>query len=188
MEVKQDIIQYHIEHALAGAQKSFRFLLNTYWDELYHFQLKRAGDPYEAEEITIQAFAKAFEKLEQYDTSFQFNTWLLTISKHIQIDLARKKKSDCMELTVSNGIKRCCELENEDPSPEDLLIAQQDHNQLQHHLRKLPCHYRQILWQRYFKEYSYKELARANDESLSAVKVKVFRAKRILADSIKELH
>ena len=85
-----------IDEAIAKAkqnnQKAFNFLLDEYWDYVYGFQLKRVANEYEAENITIQTFSKAFDKIDKFDEKYTFKTWLITISKNIQIDLQRREK------------------------------------------------------------------------------------------------
>ena len=78
-----------INEAIAKAkqndQKAFNFLLDTFWDDVYGFQLKRTENENDAEDITIQTFSKAFDKINTYDENYKFKTWLITISKNIHI-------------------------------------------------------------------------------------------------------
>ncbi|MBQ0741431.1 RNA polymerase subunit sigma-70, partial [Aquimarina celericrescens] len=78
MAVKPDV-QELVNKAKQSDQKAFRALLNYFWDDVYRFQLKRTRDDYEAEEVTVQTFARAFDKIETYEDSFKFKTWLITI-------------------------------------------------------------------------------------------------------------
>ena len=85
-------VQFAIKRAKNKEQKAFNEIFNSHWDYLYNFQLKRTGNQELAEEISIRTFARAFDRIETFDSSYDFKTWLLTISKNIQIDLIRKKK------------------------------------------------------------------------------------------------
>lgn len=78
--------------AKAGNQIAFSRLLDRFWNDVYGFQLKRTENENDAEDITIQTFSKAFDKINTYDDRFGFKTWLITISKNIHIDLVRKRK------------------------------------------------------------------------------------------------
>ena len=80
-----------INDALNGNQSAYKSLLDKYWNEVYFFMLKRTENEAEAEDITIETFSKAFEKLESYKSEFQFNTWLITIAKNLFVDFMRKK-------------------------------------------------------------------------------------------------
>lgn len=88
MEIDEAIIR-----AKKNDQKAFNYLLHNYWDKVYGFQLKRIQNENDAEDITIQTFSKAFDKIESYDNTYAFNTWLITISKNIHIDIIRKEKN-----------------------------------------------------------------------------------------------
>ena len=60
---------------------------------VFGFQLKRVHNESDAEDITIEAFAKAFDKIEHFDTNYNFSSWVITISKNIQIDQHRKQRN-----------------------------------------------------------------------------------------------
>ena len=91
MEVSKPEIINYIQKAKNGKQSAFKFLLDTYWNKVIGFQLKRVKNEYEAEDISIETFAKAFDKIETFDEKYEFATWLIAISKNIQIDKSRKK-------------------------------------------------------------------------------------------------
>ena len=91
MEISKTKLELNISKAKNGNQSAFRFLLNTYWADVYNFQLKRTQSENEAEDIAIQTFSKAFDKIDTYDEKYVFKTWLITISKNVHIDLLRKK-------------------------------------------------------------------------------------------------
>ena len=57
----------------------------------------RTQNENDAEDITIQTFSKAFDKINTYDENYKFKTWLITISKNIHIDLVRKQKLRCVK-------------------------------------------------------------------------------------------
>ena len=81
-----------INKAKKNNQIAFNFLLDTFWNDVYSFQLKRTKNENDAEDITIQTFSKAFDKIKTYNENYRFKTWLITISKNIHIDLVRKQK------------------------------------------------------------------------------------------------
>ena len=92
MEIKKEELLKQIQEAKKGKQSAFKFLLDRFWNEVYGFQIKRVKDEYEAEDITIETFSKAFDKISSFDENYTFGTWLIAISKNIQIDKFRKKK------------------------------------------------------------------------------------------------
>ena len=93
MEINPEIIQKNIELAKTGDQVAFTFLLDYFWNEVYGFMLKRTENETDTDDITIETFAKAFDKITTYNPEFGFNTWLITIAKNVHIDMLRKKCS-----------------------------------------------------------------------------------------------
>ena len=89
-----------IDQAKKGDQKAFNDLLNLYWKDVYRFQLNKCRDEEEAEDITIKSFAKAFDKIQTFDESYQFKSWLFTISSNLYIDHLRKKKANTVSISV----------------------------------------------------------------------------------------
>ena len=97
---ENNIIQNQIELAKDNNQNAFSFLLNMFWDDVYKFQLKRTGNEIEAEDITIESFAKAFHKINSYNDNYVFKTWLITISKNLHIDKLRRNKNKIIKFFI----------------------------------------------------------------------------------------
>ena len=93
MEINDKILELNISKAKEGNQAAFRFLLETYWAAVYSYQFKRTKSENDAEDIAIQTFSKAFDKIHTFDEKYVFKTWLITISKNVHIDLLRKKNA-----------------------------------------------------------------------------------------------
>ena len=187
MEITPDRILQEIQHALEGKQTAFNFLLNTFWNAVYKFQLKRTNDEYDAEEITIQTFSRAFDKLNTYDSNYKFETWLLTISKNIHIDILRKRDATIRSQITRKDQDKVYKVPDENPTPEDAIIKQQNLDQLLRYIKMLKPHYQQMINLRYFQEMSYKEMADELGEPMNNVKVKLLRARRLLADIIEKV-
>ena len=179
MEIKEAI-----KRAKANDQKAFNYLLDQFWDDVYGFQLKRIENENDAEDIAIQTFSKAFGRIKTYDTSYKFKTWLITISKNIHIDLLRKEKNSISQI-VSNDDKSVYQILDESPSAEDELITEQHLAKLLRDIKKLKPHYQEIINLRYFQELSYKEISNNLNEPINNVKVKLLRAKKLLAEIIR---
>ncbi|MBD0825042.1 RNA polymerase sigma factor [Aestuariibaculum marinum] len=178
MEIKDAIIR-----AKENDQKAFNFLLDTFWDDVYGFQLKRIQNENDAEDITIQTFSRAFDRIETFDDNYKFKTWLITISKNIHIDLLRKEKNSISRV-ISNDDKSVYQILDESPTPEDKLITDQNLAKLLRDIKKLKPHYQEIINMRYFQELSYKEISVQLEEPINNVKVKLLRAKKLLAEII----
>ena len=176
-------IEEAIKRAKKNDQKAFNFLLNTFWDDVYGFQLKRIENENDAEDVTIQTFSRAFDRIETFDANYKFKTWLITISKNIHIDILRKEKNSISQV-ISNDDKTVYQILDESPSPEDKLITEQHLAKLLRDLKKLKPHYQEIINLRHFQELSYKEISKELKEPINNVKVKLLRAKKLLADII----
>lgn len=174
-----------IKRAKENDQKAFNYLLDLFWDDVYGFQLKRIQNENDAEDITIQTFSKAFDKIETFDSNYKFKTWLITISKNIHIDLLRKEKNSIAQV-ISKNDGEVLQVLDESPSPEDKLITEQHLAKLLRDIKKLKPHYQEVINLRYFQELSYKEISKELDEPINNVKVKLLRAKKLLADIIQK--
>ena len=186
MEVNPNSIQQEIQFALEGKQSAYNFLLNTFWNNVYKFLLKRTKDEYIAEEVTIQTFSKAFDKLHTYKKSYAFETWLITISKNIHIDILRKQNASIRTQLTQKEEDRVYRVPDESPTPEDAIIKKQNLDELLRFIKMLKPHYQKMINLRYFQEMSYKEMAEELEEPMNNVKVKLLRARRLLADIIEK--
>lgn len=175
-----------IEQAKLNDQRAFGILFDTHWDYVYLYLLKQLQDELLAEEMALKTLAKAFDKISTYKPAYSFNTWLITISKNTQIDYHRSKKAASQLELTSIEKNQFSELSDENPSPEDLLIINQNLKQLLDKIKQLQPQYSHILRLRYFEELSYKEIAAVTKAPLNTIKVTLLRAKKLLAEKIKE--
>lgn len=182
---KIDNLEDTIQKAKEGNQIAFSRLLDMFWNDVYGFQLKRTENENDAEDITIQTFSKAFDKIHTYNETYAFKTWLITISKNIHIDLVRKRKKSLFDSTRNNAEAITTVLDVA-PSMEDQLIQEQNLADLLRDIKKLKPHYQEVINLRYFNELSYAEIAAKLNEPMNNVKVKLLRAKKLLSEIIKE--
>lgn len=186
MEVTAKILQQHIQKAKEGNQFSFNFLLDQFWSDVYGYQLKRIQNENDAEDITIQAFSKAFDKIDTYDEKYVFKTWLITISKNIHIDMNRKKRTSVQTEHASEQDREVSQVIDDNPTPEDKIITEQNLAKLLRDIKQLKPKYQEVIQLRYFQELSYKEISEQIEEPMNNVKVKLLRAKKLLAEIIKK--
>ena len=188
MKIKKSDIKLHIYKAKEGSQISFNFLLDHFWNDVYRFQLKQIKNEYEAEDITIESFSKAFDKIYSYDDRYEFSTWLITISKNIQIDRSRKKNASIHIQSSNTSEEQVKKIPDDSPTPEDTLIIKQNLAELLSFIKKLKPHYQDVINLRYFQEMSYLEISNQLEEPLNNVKVRLLRARKLLAEIIKQNH
>lgn len=185
MSLQQDKLEQNIQEAKKSNQAAFKFLLDTFWLDVYRFQLKRTKSENDAEDITIQTFSKAFDRIETYNSNYNFKTWLITISKNIHVDILRKKNVSITTETTENQEQEVYLIADENPTPEDKIIGEQNLANLLLDIKKLKPKYQEIIQLRYFQEMSYKEISNQIHEPINNVKVKLLRAKKLLAEIIK---
>ncbi|MGB5371162.1 MAG: sigma-70 family RNA polymerase sigma factor [Flavobacteriaceae bacterium] len=182
MDKSEETLESTIKKAKQGNQIAYSTLLDTFWNDVYGFQLKRTQNENDAEDITIQTFSKAFDKIDTFDEAYEFKTWLIAISKNIHIDLLRKRKRNVMETNSSNeAITRVLD---DTPTVEDQLITEQNLATLLQYIKKLKPHYQEVINLRYFNELSYSDIAKQLNEPVNNIKVKLLRAKKLLAEVI----
>ena len=180
--MKNDQLLLLIESARAKDQKSQTHLINLFWVDVFSFVMEKVGDEMVADEITVNVFSKVLSKLDLYDSEFQFKTWILTIAQNTVIDFWRKKSrenedadSDLDE--VKNHFAK---------SPEELLISEEEQQKIQSIVASMDANYQAIIRLRFFEEYSIKEIAEELNISVANAKVRVMRAKKVLAQLLKD--
>ena len=186
MEISNKEVLNHIKKAKKGNQMSFNFLLDTFWGSVYSYQLSKIKNDNEAEDITIRTFSKAFDKIDTFDENYQFKTWLITISKNVYIDFLRKKKTSILIETSKEQEAATLKIIDNSPSPEDKLITEQNLAKLLRDIKKLKPKYQEVINLRFFQELSYKEISEKTGDPINNVKVKLLRAKKLLAEIIKK--
>jgi len=173
-----------------GDQKAYAELLNNYRDSLYFMMLKMTGNPADAEDLTIEAFGKAFRNLPQYTPDYAFSTWLFKIGANNCIDFLRKSRriqfTDLEGGDEEDPSAYPSNLPANTPDPEEHVIEKQKIQLMHVIVEKLKPHYRQLIEMRYFKEWSYEEIASSLDLPLGTVKAQLFRARDLLYQILKD--
>ena len=184
MEITSEIIQKNIAKAKLGDQVAFTFLLDFFWNEVYGFMLKRTENETDAEDIVIETFAKAFDKIATYNPEFGFNTWLIAIAKNVHIDMLRKKKTSLFIDITEEDEHQAYSVVDDSNSAEDELIIEQNLAQLLQYIKQLKPAYQEVIQMRYFQEMSYQEMAESLEEPLNNIKIKLLRSKKLLSEII----
>jgi RNA polymerase sigma-70 factor (ECF subfamily) len=173
-----------------GDQRAYAELMNNYRDSLYFMMLKMTGNALDAEDLTIEAFGKAFRNLSQYTPDYAFSTWLFKIGANNCIDFLRKsKRLQMTDLDWGNedgGGDSPASLPSPTPDPEENVIAKEKVKMMREVVEKLKPHYRQLVEMRYFREWSYEEIATTLDLPLGTVKAQLFRARDLLYQILKD--
>lgn len=182
--------QYDYElvlQAIEGDQKAYAELLGRYRDAIYFMLLKMVNNSSDAEDLTIEAFGKAFKNISQYTPNYAFSTWLFKIATNNCIDFIRKKKLNNISLDQAGVHEDSAPMTipTDTPDPEEHLISQQKVILLRSIVSKLKPRYRKLIELRYFHEYSYEEISEELELPIGTVKAQLFRARELLYNILK---
>ena len=170
--------------AIGGNQKAYETLMNRYRNSVYHAMFKMVNSAVEADDLTIEAFGKAFGKLPSYAPNYAFSTWLFRIAINNCIDHIRKKRlrTYSMDDTIKSDSNSefSQTLSNFDPDPEQMMMHDQKIAHVRGLVEKLALKYRSMIELRYYEELSYEEIAQEMQLPLGTVKAQLFRAKELL--------
>jgi len=171
-----------VDMAKNGNEKAFATLMNRYRDSIYFMLLKMVNNMSDAEDLTIEAFGKAFRNLESYTPDFAFSTWLFKIATNNCIDFIRKKQASPAPIDqLQNDLETITKnIQSDLPDPEEALINDQKIAVLRSIVNQLKPRYRRLIELRYYKEYSYEEIASELNLPIGTVKAQLFRAKSLL--------
>jgi len=171
-----------VDRARNGDEKAFALLLNRYRDSIYFMLLKMVNNPSDAEDLTIEAFGKAFRSLDTFTPNFAFSTWLFKIATNNCIDFIRKKQAS--PAIVNQGSDEndiyTINIQSDAPDPEEALIIRQRIAELREVVSQLKPRYRNLIELRYYKEYSYEEISKELNLPIGTIKAQLFRAKTLL--------
>ena len=177
-----------IDRALHGDSKAYTELLTRYRDSVYYVLLRMVNNPSDAEDLTIEAFGKAFHNLPKYVPSHAFSTWLFRIATNNCIDFMRKKsqsprpfdqdegEEDEMEATVASDTR----------APDEVMMDRETAASLNRIVKSLKPRYRRLIELRYFEDYSYEDIATELSLPIGTVKARLFRAKVLILNMVQD--
>jgi RNA polymerase sigma factor (sigma-70 family) len=172
-----------------GDEKAYAELMSRYKKPVYHMILKMVRNVDDAEDLTIEAFAKAFRNLKKFNPEFTFSTWLFRIATNNCIDFIRKKKLETTSISGSlkddNGDNVDMDIRDVNLDPQEEAIKAEKIDIIQAIVTKLPPKYQLLVKLRYFNELSYEEIAIEIDAPLGTVKAQLHRARELLYDLVK---
>ena len=179
-----------IHAARNGDQKAFEALLKKYRNLVYHVMIKMVRNPQEAEDLTQEAFIKAFNALASFNEEFAFSTWLMKIATNNCIDFLRKRKLKTYSIDEPIQYKDervKIEVQDHDPTPEKILLSEERSKRIDEAIHSLPPRYRHVIVLRHKEEKSYEDIAEILKLPLGTVKARIFRAREMLNKRIRDL-
>lgn len=171
-------------------QKAYAELMQRYRDSIYFMLLKMINNKDDADDLTIEAFGKAFKRLHQYTPNYAFSTWLFKIASNNCIDWIRKQKKKTFSIDnpigTDDGDEMTIELKGEGLDPMEIVMKDQKNAIMREVVDKLKPRYKTLVELRYYKEYSYEEIAEELNLPLGTVKAQLFRAREFLLNLMQE--
>lgn len=182
LKMKEEQLLALIIKAREKNQKAQTQLINMFWVDVFSFVMNSVKDENDADEITVSVFSKVLNKLDLFDPNFQFKTWILTIAQNTIIDFWRRRNRENEDATEDLDNRK-----NEFArSPEELLISEEDQQKIIKIIETMDAKNQDIIRLRFFEEKSIKEIAEELNLSVANTKVRIMRAKKILAELLKE--
>ena len=175
-----------VEEAKNGSGMAFTSLMNRYRDPLYFMLFKMVNNSTDAEDLTIETFAKAFQNLDAYTPKFAFSTWLFKIATNNCVDFIRKKQTSPIQYDSAhdNMDSIAVTLHSDLPDPEESLINNQKIETLKGLVSKMKPRYRKLIQLKYYEEYSYEEISDELKIPVGTIKAELHRAKTQLYDML----
>ncbi len=172
-----------------GDQKAYAELMSRYKDSIYFMLLKMVNNRDDADDLTIEAFGKAFKNIRQYTPDYAFSTWLFKIATNNCIDFIRKKRKQTFSIDkgieTDDGGELNIDIKSSQPDPEENMMKKQKVMMMRDVVERLKPRYRKLVELRYFQERSYEEIAEELSLPLGTVKAQLFRAREFLYQIMK---
>ena len=167
--------------AVRGDQAAFAEIVRIHQQAVYNVAYRMLGNAQDAEDAAQDAFIRAYRFFDRFDLEKPLAPWLKRIAVNVCLN---RLQVDKPASSLDDNL-----LPPKDPHPDP--EAQTAERQRQDHIRAeivgLPPPYRAVIELRHFQELSYEEIATALDRPLSSVKSDLFRARKLLAERLKDL-
>ncbi|MGD8996585.1 MAG: sigma-70 family RNA polymerase sigma factor [Anaerolineae bacterium] len=171
-----------VEAARKGDQAAFGRLVEAYQGPVYNLAYRMLGNASEAEDAAQEAFIRAYKHLRTYDPQRPFSTWLFSIASHHCIDRLRRRRIDWLPL--EEEIAEPVRLASASPNPESVVTDRDREAWIQKLMNTLSPTDRAALTLHYWYDAPYSEIAEVLELTVSAVKSRLYRARRALAEQM----
>jgi len=168
-----------INNCLSGDQDCFEELVNRYKNLVYSIILRQTRNRDEANDLAQDIFLKVYKNLASYTPEFKFSTWIMRITSNHIIDQHRKKKLDMVSLetyTAEGGTTGTA------GSPETQYLKREETERINKIITGLPEKYKTPVVLYHQHGLSYQEISDTTGESVSKIKNRIFRGRKMLKD------
>ncbi|MEG9298630.1 RNA polymerase sigma factor SigW [Mangrovibacillus sp. Mu-81] len=184
------LVKKRIKQVLKGDQSAFAELVELYKDKVFQICYRMLGNRHEAEDISQEAFIRAYVNIETFNQKRKFSTWLFRIATNLCIDRIRKKKPDYYldaEVAGTDGLTMYSQVAADVKMPEDEVENMELQETIQKEISKLPEKYRSVIVLKYIEELPLQEISEILDMPLGTVKTRVHRGREALRKQLKSL-
>lgn len=172
-----------IAQARRGNQEAFARLVEAYQVPIYNLAYRMLGSAAEAEDATQETFLRVYTRLDTYDPARKFSSWILSVASHHCVDRLRRRRESAVSMEEVMAWRW---LPDEQPRPEERVMARERSRDMHAILASLPSQYRLVIVLRYWHDMSYEEIAEVTESTASAVKSRLHRARQVIADMLAE--
>ncbi|MHB0856146.1 MAG: sigma-70 family RNA polymerase sigma factor [Anaerolineae bacterium] len=174
---------FWVQQAQKGDQHAFARLVDAYQTPIYNLAYRMLGNPTEAEDAAQETFLRAYTRLETYDPSRKFSSWILSIASHHCVDRLRRRRGAWVSMEEVMASRW---LPDDHPKPEEQLVQRDQRSLIRGMLEQLPPQYRIVIVLRYWYDLSYEEIAEMTESTVSAIKSRLHRARLVMATQIEQ--
>ena len=170
-----------VQAALRGDEAAFAELVNAYQGPVYNLAYRMLGSASDAEDASQEAFLRVYKRLGTYDSTRKFSSWILSVASHYCIDRLRRRRGTVLSM---EGIQAWRWIADKRPQPEESTVDSERDAAVREMLEDLPEQYRLAIILRYWHDLSYEEIAEITQSTESAIKSRLHRARRMMAERI----
>lgn len=184
------IVNKRIKQVLNGNQDAYAEIVDLYQSRLYHVCYRMLGNKHEAEDITQEAFLRAYINLHTFDQKRKFSTWIFRIATNLCIDRIRKKKPDYhldAQVPGTDGLDMYSQIAASEELPVEQLEKMEMQERLQYEISRLPDKYRSVIVLKYMEELPLQEISEILDLPLGTVKTRIHRGREALRKQMSQL-
>ncbi|MBY6038343.1 RNA polymerase sigma factor SigW [Fictibacillus nanhaiensis] len=177
------LIANMVSQVKKGDQEAFEGIVDLFKDKIYRHCFRMVGNGHEAEDLAQETFLRAYRNIDKYNNEFKFSTWIFRIATNLCIDRLRKKKPDYYldaEVPGTDGATMYSQLSSEELLPEEVVTENEQWNELQEEIMKLPEKYRTAIVLKYVEDLSLEEISHIMDIPVSTVKTRIHRGREAL--------
>lgn len=177
-----------IKKVKKGDHQAFAELVDRYKNSVYSICLRMVGNREEAEDLSQDAFIRAYNHISQFDNDRKFSTWLFRIATNLSIDSLRRKKPSVSldaEIPGTEGLALNTMLPGSGDLPDEQIVQGETEQWIQNEIKALPEKYRSAVVLKYIEDLSLKEISEIMGLPVGTVKTRVHRGREMLRKNMK---